>query len=46
MLQDISGLPTGRIFKGQAVSGECLNLEDRTTWLSRNVGNQLPSYTV
>jgi len=46
MLRGVSGLPMGPIFKGQAVPGECLNLEDRTIGVFRNVGDQLPSYAV
>ena len=37
MLRGVSRLPIGPIFKSQAVPGECLNLEDRTIGLSRNV---------
>jgi hypothetical protein len=46
ILRGASGLPTGPIFKGQAVPEECLNLENRIIGLSRNVGNQLQSYAV
>jgi hypothetical protein len=36
---DISGQSIGLIFRGQAVSLDCLNLEDVAERLSRNTGN-------
>jgi len=41
---DVSGQPIGFIFKDQAE--DCLSLKNGTDMLSRNVGIELPSYTM
>jgi hypothetical protein len=41
VVTDVSGQPIDPIFKAQAVFLDCLNVEDETDWLSRNVSKYL-----
>jgi hypothetical protein len=43
---DVSGQPIGFHLQGSKFFLDCLTLESGTDTLSRNVGNQIPTYAV